>query len=69
MEAVAYELGSSFMRSHVFFRGLFQGSVKTSILPLMCGSIGISHNALALKHLESLGTKQGSNPCSGTMLL
>ena len=31
MEAVAYELGSSFMRSHVFFRGLFQGSEKTSI--------------------------------------
>ena len=30
MEAVAYELGSSFMRSHVF-RGLFQGSEKTSI--------------------------------------
>ena len=68
MEAVAYELGSSFMRSHVFFRGLFQGSEKTSILPLMCGSLGISHNAQSLI-VESLGTKQGSNPYSGTMLL
>lgn len=52
------------MRSHIF-RGCFQGS-ENPHLPLMCGSLGISHNAQILKHLESLGTKQGSNPCSGT---
>lgn len=52
------------MRSHVY--STFKAAKVE--MPLMCRSIGISDNAQSLI-FESLGTKQGSNPCSGTTII